>query len=173
LGKQITAGLGGKLPGARNAADVETARLGTFYSPLAGNNQEGYDARPIFYGMMLVQQFAGTRLVANRFDNMGANATAYAASAADGLRIAIFNKDMTQDLSVAIDLAGAKARRAKVWRLQGPALDATSGVTLAGATIAHGNADWQPRDVEKLAMQGGMASLAVPHASAALLFVEA
>jgi hypothetical protein len=171
-GKQITAGLGGKLPGARNAADVETARLGTFYSPLAGSNQVGYDARPIFYGMMLVQQFAGTQLLANRFDSMGANATAYTASADGGLRVAVFNKDMTQDLSIAVDLAGSKARQAKVWRLQGPALDATSGVTLAGAAIAHGNAEWQPRNVESIAVQGGMVNLAVPHASAALLFVE-
>ena len=79
---------------------------------------------------------------------------------------------MSRDVSVAIDLAVAKARRAKVWRLQGPALDATSGVTLAGATIAHGSADWQPRNVESVAIQGGLANLAVPHASGALLFVE-
>ncbi|HEY5347584.1 MAG TPA: hypothetical protein VIJ72_05285, partial [Rhizomicrobium sp.] len=171
LGKQITAGLGGKLPGARNAADVETAQLGTFYSPLAGNNQEGYDARPIFYGMLLAQQFAGTRLVANQFNSMGANATAYTASTGDGLRIAIFNKDMTQDIDIAVDLAGAKARRARAWRLAGPALDATSGVTLAGAEIVHGSAEWQPRRVEQLAVLDGRLALSVPRASAVLLFV--
>ena len=83
--KQIAAGLGDKLPGAQSAADLEVARLGTFYSPFAGNRAEGFGARPIFYGMMLVEQFAGTTLVANEFDAAGANATAYTAKAADGL----------------------------------------------------------------------------------------
>jgi len=80
-GAQIAGSLGDKLPGAQSAADLEVARLGTFYSPFAGNRAEGFSARPIFYGMMLVEQFARTTLVANSFDALGANATAYCAKA--------------------------------------------------------------------------------------------
>jgi hypothetical protein len=170
-GGRISAGLGGKLPGARNAADLALARLGTFYSPFAGDLNVGFSARPIFYGLMLGQQFAGTRLIANRFDTRGVDATAYSAQAMDGIRIAVFNKDSTRDLDIAIDLAGLKGAGAKAWRLTGPALDATKGVMLAGAAIADGSADWQARQEEHIPVRDGALSLSVPHASAALLFV--
>jgi len=155
----------------RNAADEEIARLGTFYSPWAGNRAEGFSARPLFYGMMLAEQFAGTSMVATTFDSGAVNAAAYAAKAPDGMRIALINKDAVLDLDA--DIAPAtNARRASVWRLEGPGLDATSGVTLGGAEVEHGTARWSPKKVETVAMQAGRLSIAVPHASAALLFVE-
>ncbi len=170
-GAQIAASVGDKLPGARDAADLETARLGTFYSPTAGSPALGFSARPIFYGMMLVEQFAGTTLVANAFDPLGANATAYTAKAADGYRIALFNKDAARDLEVRIDLAGLGMRRATAWRLTGPALSATSGVTLAGAPVEPVSARWEPRNTQTL-RAGTTLSLALPRASAALLFLK-
>ena len=170
LGKQISAGLGDKLPGAENAADMEVARLGTFYSPFAGNRAEGYDARPLFYAMMLVEQFAGTTLVGNTFQSAGANANAYTAITPGGFRIAVFNKDTVRDLNVAIGLPGA--RRAKLWRLMGPALDATQNITLAGAEVRHGDAVWSAKNVQNVAIKGAFLEVSVPHASAALLFVE-
>ena len=50
-GNVISMSLGNKLPGARNARDLEIARLGSFYSPIAGNREVGYTARP--YGIQL------------------------------------------------------------------------------------------------------------------------
>ncbi len=171
-GKHIADSLAGKLPGARNDADMQIARLGTFYSPFAGNLAEGFSARPIFYGMMVVEQFAGTTLFKNTLSAGGANATAYSAKAADGLRIAIFNKDGGRDIAVRVDLGGVPARRAKLWRLTGPALDATKGITLAGAEIAPGDAQWSPNETATLAVGKGGIDVEVPRASAALLFVE-
>ncbi len=164
LGKQIAAGLGGHLSGARNEADRDLAQLGTFYSPFAGNVAEGFTARPIFYGMMVAQQFAGTTLFANEFDPRGVNATAYTAQTQDGhLRIAIFNKDAAQDLQV--DITGSLPRQATAWRLTGPSLNATAGITLAGAEITHGTSDWRPHaELVQLSRR-----LTVPHASAILL----
>ena len=172
LGKQISAGLGDKLPGAKTDADIATARLGTFYSPFAGNRAEGFDARPIFYGMMLAQQFAGTTLFANTIETESVNATAYTSKAHDGFRIALFNKDAAQDLTVHIDLSGTTARRAKVWFLTGPSLDATKGINLAGDEVAHGTALWNPKHVESYAVHHGKLVLQLPHASAALLFID-
>lgn len=166
LGKQIAAGLGGHLAGARNDADREIAHLGTFYSPFAGNVDEGFSARPIFYGMMIAQQFAGTILFANDFATLGVNATAYTARTDEGrLRIAIFNKDATHDLQV--NLMGLSDQEARVWRLAGPSLDATTGITLGGAEIAHGTSDWHPQP-ETLILRR---PITVPHASAILLMV--
>ena len=143
LGKQIAAGLGDKLPGAQSAA-IGSGPPRHLLLALRGKSRRGDWARPIFYGTMLVEQFAGTTLVANEFDAAGANATAYTAKAADGYRIAVFNKDAIRDLDVHVDLAGLSARPAKTWRLTGPALDATKGITLAGAEVAHGSAQWRP-----------------------------
>ena len=168
LGKQITAGLGGHLAGARNDADLAIARLGTFYSPFAGNLAEGFGARPIFYGMMLAQKFAGTTLFARDFETAGVNATAYAASTTDGgVRIAVFNKDADRDLSLRVDAGAWNRRKMTLWRLSGPALDATSGITLAGCEVAHGNADWHPRRVEHVILENDVVS--IPRASAVLL----
>jgi len=122
---------------------------------------------------MLVEQFAGTTLIANSFSPVGANATAYTSKAHDGLRIAIFNKDRARDVAVAVDLAGAKAHRATLWRLTGPALDATKGIALAGAEVRHGDAAWAPGALRHLAVHGAELMLSVPHASAALVMVEA
>jgi len=172
LASSIAVSLGNKLPGARNEADMAVARLGTFYSPFAGNRTEGFDARPIFYGMMLVEQFAGTTLFANTLKAQGVNATAYTASAASGYRIALFNKDADRDLSVRIDLSGLPARRAKAWRLNGPALDATKHITLAGAEISHGSAAWAPKKTETIRVMDAAIMVQLPRASAILLFVD-
>ena len=92
-GSEISSALGDKLPGARDARDLEIARLGTFYSPVAGNPEVGYQARPLFYAMMAVEQFAGAQLVQTEFDTAGVNATAYAGMAGEALRVALVNKD--------------------------------------------------------------------------------
>jgi hypothetical protein len=147
-GSQISASLGGKLPGARDAADLAMAKLGSFYSPIAGSLEASFSARPIFYGMMLAEQFAGTTLVRTVFDSGGVNATAYTAGVGNGYRIALFNKDDATDLAVTIAVAGVAPTAAQIWRLTAPALDAISGVTLAGAEIGRGG-EWRPAQVAR------------------------
>src|SRR5450432_831914 len=46
-GRQISASLGTKLPGVRNAADAQVAQLGSFYSPIIGSREASFSARPI------------------------------------------------------------------------------------------------------------------------------
>ena len=167
-GAEISSALGDKLPGARDARDLEIARLGTFYSPVAGNPGVGYSARPLFYAMMAVQQFAGTRLVGTAFDAGGANASAFAGVARDGFRVALVNKDAGRDLAVRIQLPTV-VRRLATWRLTGPALDAIDGVKLAGAQLSAGDADWQPRGETVRATT--TVSVELPRASAAVLLL--
>jgi hypothetical protein len=170
-GKEIALSNGDHTAGARTEADLETARRGAFYSPFAGSRAEGFGARPLFYGMMLAQRFAGATMVACDFDAGGANATAYAARGADGWRIALINKDADADLEVAVDL-GRSMQGARIWRLQGPALDATAGVTFAGAEVVQGDAAWRPV-IEERPGPGRALGLRLPRASAALLPVDA
>jgi hypothetical protein len=168
-GAQIAQSLGDKLPGARSGADREYAKLGSFYSPFAGSRALGFDARALFYGMMLAEQFAGARLIANAFKTSGVNAAAYAAKTAKGYRIALINKD-TRDLAVRVELGETVAQTARLWRLTGPALAAASGITLAGCEVAHGSANWRPKKTKNPRIAQGGVNLALPRASAALIF---
>jgi hypothetical protein len=165
-GATIAASLGGKLPGVRNEADRIAAEAGAFYSPIAGSREAGFDARPIFYGMMLAERLAGATMVACDFDTAGANATAYAARTGRELRLVLINKEATRDIRVQIDLTGEADRRGPVWRLKAPGLDAREKVTFAGSPVGHGNAAWRPRDTEVGQAQRGALVLTVPRASA-------
>jgi hypothetical protein len=129
-GSVISSALGDKLPGARDDRDLKIARLGTFYSPIAGNPAEGYTARPLYEAMRAVELLAGTQLIGTEFESAGANATAYAARASNGWRVALVNKDATRDLTVDITLPGKTPRKGLVAKLTGPSLDAIDGIRL-------------------------------------------
>jgi hypothetical protein len=163
-GRQIGASLGNQIPGARNDADLATAMLGSFYTPIAGNLQAGFTARSIFYGMMLAEKFAGKTLVKTTLDAGTANVTAYAARDGNGYIVALFNKDTDQNLIV--NLGGIDAHRVQVWRLTGPSLDSTEGTTLAGASLGP-HAAWRPARTEWV----NPSQIPLPRASAALIFV--
>lgn len=170
-GTMISTSLGGKLPGAVTDSDKALAKLGSFYSPLAGSRAAGFTARPLFYGMMLAEQFAGRTLVGAQLDAGALNATAYAARDGGGYRIALFNKDAASDLTVRIDAGSQKLGSGTLWRLTGPSLDATTGITLAGAAVGPDGA-WRPAQIERVTAQGGMITVSVPRASAAILFLK-
>jgi hypothetical protein len=172
--KQIRAALGGHLPGESVATRPDAAATGSFYTPIAGDIDKGFFARPVFYGMMLASHFAGASLIANDFDAQGANATAYAAKTSGGHSIAVFNKDAARDLDIdlAIDgTSGAHQKHGRVWRLAGSSLDATSGVTLGGAQVA-ADGSWSAVNEERLAARRGRFTVSVPHASAALILLS-
>jgi hypothetical protein len=171
--KQIRAALGGHLPGESVATRPDAAASGSFYTPIAGDADKGFFARPIFYGMLLASHFAGASIIANDFDSQGANATAYAAKTPAGFSVALFNKDAARDLEIvlAIDgLPGAHEKRGRVWRLAGSALDAISGVTLAGAEVA-ADGSWSAKNAEKLSSRDGRFTVSLPRASGALVLL--
>lgn len=166
-GAAISASLGGKLPGAFTDHDREIAKLGAFYAPIAGNLQAGFDARPLFYGMMLAEQFAGARMFATSLQTSGNNVTAYAGEGPSGWRIALINKEPARD--IAVSLNGLATGKPRLWRLSGPSLTATEGITLAGAPVAHQSADWHPQTGEKPVITAGTLRIILPKASAVLI----
>jgi hypothetical protein len=166
-GNVISSALGDKLPGARDARDLEIAKLGTFYSPIAGNRQAGYTARPLFYAMMAVQAFAGCALFPATLDGGTFDATAYAGHGPGGWRIAIVNKDLQRDLI--LELPALPFGECAIWRLTGPAIDATTDISLAGATIRGAGSQWQPSPPETGVECRRGTVLGVPRASACIL----
>jgi len=166
---QIRMSLGGHLPGeplAPGAAAV--AAEGSFYTPIAGSRENGFSARPVFYGMKLAGILAGGRMRPVQFDDAPANIGAWAAEMPGGAtRLILLNKDAQQELELSIK----SAHDVKLWRLQAPGLTATSDVTLAGAQIKPGKA-WKPQREEHLASKNGEVQLRLEPASGAGLFFK-
>jgi hypothetical protein len=164
---QIRQSLGGHLPGEKmDPGAAELAKEGSFYTPIAGSRETGFKARPVFYGMKLADLLAGGRMRAVNLGVAGPAATAYAADMEDGkTRIVVINKDASSDLPVRI----ASRHGAKIWRLEAPSLNATTGVTLAGATIDAAQ-PWKPKREEHVASQAGFVTIKVSAASAVAIF---
>jgi hypothetical protein len=165
----IRSSLGGHLPGENLAPDAAAvAAEGSFYTPIAGSREKGFSARPVLYGMKLAGTLAGGRMRPVQFDQPMANASAWAADMPDETtRLVLLNKDGQQKLQISIP----SARGAKVWRLQGPGLTATSGVTLAGVQIRPDKA-WQPTQEESLDSRDGQVQVNLEPASGAALFFQ-
>jgi len=140
------------------------------YTPIAGDMKRGFSARPIFYGMLMAGQFAGTTMVPAGFEVQGVNATAYAAKGADGLRIAIFNKEEQQSIRVNVEPLIASNHIA-IWRLAAPAIDSKTDVTLAGAAVG-ADGSWATAKEESAALKRGSLEVELPAASAALIWIR-
>jgi len=165
----LTAGLGDHTPGIEVAKAPQKVRSG-FYTPISSEPGSAVRAMPVFYGMLLANQFAGGIPLDVKGLPESVNATAYAARDGQGCKVAIFNKDERQGLDLSIHSPG-KVGAGTAWRLEAPGLDSTLGVTLAGAPIADDGV-WSPRVVERIAAKGGMARIQVPASSAVLLFLR-
>jgi hypothetical protein len=165
----LSASLGNHMPGdlvAKESSD----KKGGYYTPITGEVEEGFAARPIFYGMLLANQFAGTRSREVTLTAQGIDATAYAGQTDDELRIAVFNKDDAHDLELSIRTP-ADMKRSRSWVLSAPALDSTSGVALGGAEISPSGA-WVPPKIEFPLSKSDGLKLTVPKTSAVLVFLE-
>ena len=130
------------------------------------------EARPEFYGMLLFT-LAGQgpvyKTTVTVTDNL--NVTAYSVGAADGsTNVVVVSKDTASGIHATIDL-GAKVAAAGVTYLQGPSLDATSGVTLGGAGI-DASGSLAPSGPIPLAVSGTTVTVDVPAASAALIHAK-
>lgn len=141
------------------------------YTPIAGDVGAGFYARPLYYGMLLAQQFGGAQLLPVTLQAGGINLTAYAGVRGKTRLMAVFNKDLARDADVRVTLDAA-ASRARVWRLRGDSIEDVHSVSLAGAQVT-GDGSWSPRAEETLAISNAMFALHVPRGSAALVWVDA
>jgi hypothetical protein len=138
------------------------------YTPIAGSTEAGFSARPIYYGLLMGQEFAGTTMVETQLDAKGANVTAYAAKTASRVRVAIINKDERQAIHATLR-TGARARTATLWRLTAPSVESKTGVQLAGAQVSS-DGGWAPERIDRVTGSHGEYTVELPAASAAILF---
>jgi hypothetical protein len=165
----LSASVGDHTPGLA-ATNKAQNRRGGFYTPISSEKNADVYAMPIFYGMLLANQFAGATFLRAELKTV-ANGTAHAARSPQGTKVAVFNKDAVRPMNLTIHDT-LKMGKVTAWRLEALALDSTEGVTLAGESVQP-HARWSPRTVETIAVKNGAAHLRVPAASAVLLFIEA
>ena len=173
-GNLLSTSLGDHTPGMDVAKKPQIMRAG-YYTPIRVEPGTPVKAMPIFYGMLMANQLAGGVLLDAKLDaNLsasGVNATAYAArTAKTTIKVAIFNKDATQPLDLVIQ-SPQRIHTATMWRLTAPSLDATEGVTLAGAEVDP-QARWSPATKERVESSGTSARIQAPAASGALVMLE-
>ena len=153
--------------GYRERIDAISGR----YTPIAGDVGAGFYARPLYYGLLLAQQFGGGQFIDTALNADGSHLTAYAAAKQGRRLLAVFNKDMQRDVDLRVE-AGAAALRARVWRLQAPSLEDVHEVRFAGCEVGSAG-EWSPRHEEVVPVSAGSFTLHLPRGSAALVFVEA
>jgi hypothetical protein len=164
----LSAGLGDHNPGLEAAGNKKQNAPNGFYTPIATEQGQIAEARPVYYGMLLVQEFAGaTMQMAEPAQSEMLNV--YAAAKGGKTIIALVNKAPLGDRDVLIT-ADKMFHHATLRRLTGPALDATSGVKFAGAAVT-GDGVWHPRS-QPLPVHSGELRVSIPAASAALLLLD-
>ncbi|UWZ85871.1 hypothetical protein [Occallatibacter riparius] len=160
-GKSVANSVGGFLPGdvmlkdqGKTAEEIAT-HPHPFYTPI-GTFGDKYALEPVAHGLKFAGAFAGGTFVRSdltaKLQAAGVNATAYAVKRAGGAVSAIIlNKDLEKDVSVTLDVAGARNGAVKTETLQAAAIDSRE------AHIVRGNQAGRLND--------GKYTIAVPHAS--------
>jgi hypothetical protein len=145
---------------------------GPGYTPIADSNGAVVGARPELYGVLLFALAGqGTLYKTTVSVSEDLNVTAYAVGAADGsTNVIVVSKDANSGVRATIDV-GVPIATAGVTYLQGPSLDATTGITLGGAAIEP-SGTFSPSGPIPLAVSGTTVTVDVPAASAALIHVK-
>jgi hypothetical protein len=132
------------------------------YTPIAGDTTSGFMARPVYYGALLAQHFAGcTFLNADLSRQEDAqNVTAFAAKTSAGRwKLAIFNKAAAPVRVKVTGLPGSGT--AAVQFLQAPAIDSHDGVTFAGSKVGPAG-EFHARSQAELKFSRGTLVLEMP-----------
>jgi hypothetical protein len=141
-----------------------------WYTPIAGTREDGFVARPVYYGMLLFAQAGAGQLVEGRLDRLeqAPLLTAYCIRGNTGvMKVAAFNKNLDRGVRLSID-PGQNSRGASVLRLHAPRVDDRTDVTFGGAPVGASGA-WSAARVEKVNVENGVAVVELPAASGVLI----
>ncbi|MGD0987701.1 MAG: glycosyl hydrolase family protein [Candidatus Sulfotelmatobacter sp.] len=141
-----------------------------WYTPIAGTKENGFTARPLYYGMLLFAEAGAGQLTESRIEGLelAPLLNAYGLRSSGGsVKAVILNKNLDCKVQLKID-SGTAARSARVLRLHAPRADDTTDVTFGGASVG-GSGNWSTMREEKLPAQDGIVTLEMPAATAALV----
>jgi hypothetical protein len=135
------------------------------YSPIDYNG----NPTPLYYALLLFRAAApvGGGILTPTTQG-SASVAAHAIIGADGaLYVTLVNKDVAAHAAVTIRVATTYATASAV-RLEAPAVDATTGITFAGAAVG-ADGTWTPAAATPIAVDGGQLLITVPAASATVV----
>ena len=145
-----------------------------FYTPIAGSLEEGFSARPVYYGMLLAERFAGSTFVNASLSAQagGQNVTGFAAlsgrnAGAPSWKLALFNK-ATDPVNIQVAGLPHTGDKADVTLMHGLAIDAKEGVTFGGSSVDP-DGSFSPKPQLAVTMQRGRTLLALPAYTAAYI----
>jgi len=125
------------------------------YSPIGDDEQRRYSARPEYYGMVAFSLGGHGDLLPVEVDANTAAIKAYATRPKEGALVLHLN-------------TASEGREASVLRMNGPAVDAKTGITLGGAEVTS-SGTWKPAKQEPLPVHKGQVILRMPAFSAAMV----
>jgi hypothetical protein len=135
------------------------------YSPIGEDTQGHPVARAEYYGLLAFLFAQGQMLEVNVHINSPMIKAYATAPTAGTLQLTLINKGETAAV-LHVESGSASHDMAKVTRLSGPRLDATTGITLGGAEVS-ATGIWRPRKPERALLQSGKLMIDMPAASAA------
>lgn len=144
-----------------------------WYTPIAGTREDGFVARPIYYGMLLFAHAGAGQLVESTLEPRDETplVTAFGLRNRSGaIQVAAFNKYLDRRVHLSIDV-GQHAQRISALRLHAPRVDDTTDATFGGAPVGASGA-WSATREETLNLESGAAVIQLPAASAALISFE-
>ncbi len=144
-----------------------------WYTPIAGTRENGFLARPIYYGMLLFAQAGPGQLIESKLDGLeqAPLLTAYGLRSDSGkIKVAVFNKNLDRSVRLTIE-SGQRTERVTALRLHAPRVDATTDTTFGGSPVGASGA-WSVAQEEKVSVENGLASIELPAASGALIAFE-
>jgi len=136
------------------------------YTPIAGSPENGFLARPDYYGMLFVRPLIGATMLQSELNAQGMNLSAYAVQREGKVTVLAFNKS-AKETTLKVQLQhGRMGKTAGIIRLTAPDIDATSGVLLGGSAVA-ADGSWKPVSDETTACNHDVLLLTLPAYSAA------
>jgi hypothetical protein len=136
------------------------------YTPISDDLAGHFNAAPEYYGLLAFTKAGFGERLGVALDKGGLNLTAYATAKNGETMLTVINKDQANAASV--ELSGIPIRRAQAWRLSGPSLSATSGVSFGGAMVGADGA-WSGGKTEAVKVSSGKALMDVPAGSGAVV----
>jgi hypothetical protein len=141
------------------------------YTPIQEMNGAVTGVQPVFYGILAFALAGNGNVLQTTAKANALNFTAYAVAQADGsTNVVLDNKDAISAVIASVDLGGPVTSASAVYLL-GPSLGATTGVTLAGASVSAAGG-WTPSAPWSLPASGNIVTVNLPPASAAVVHAQ-
>jgi len=161
--------------GGASGANFHGGGDGPGYTPIADSAGSVVGARPEFYGILLFTLAGQGTLYTTQLSAGSLNVTAYAVKASSGgLTLIVVNKDLTENLELAIQLPQSATTATLLAMTQltsgdtAPNLSATSGVTIQSAAV-NPDGTFSPAAAYTLEPSGTQLTCYVPALSAVLI----